>query len=69
MLNASPDPVLFTIHEGEARQWRRAIDTSIADAAAIAEPGSEPPLTASDYRVDPHSVVVLLRAKADAPPL
>jgi pullulanase/glycogen debranching enzyme len=69
MLNASPDPVLFTVHEGEPEQWRRVIDTSIADADAIAEPGGEPPLAAPDYRVDPHSVVVLLRAGAEAPPV
>jgi isoamylase len=63
MLNASPDPVLFTIHEADPGEWRRAIDTSLADATAVAEPGSEPPVTAPDYRVNPHSVVVLLRPR------
>jgi isoamylase len=61
MLNASPDPVLFTIHEGEPREWLHAVDTARTDDACFNEPGVEPTVDGREVLVQPRSVVVLLR--------
>ena len=42
------------------RRWHRAVDTSLASPNDIAEPGAEPAIADSTYRVNSHSVVVLL---------
>jgi isoamylase len=66
MLNASPDPVLFRVHEGEPGEWRRAVDTA-SDRDAILPSGSELPVAERNYLVHPRSVVVLLRDRAEDP--
>jgi glycogen operon protein len=59
MVNASPREVGFrSIPAGVA--WRLAVDTGAGERLEIREPGSEPVVAGGEYRVLPHSVVVLL---------
>jgi isoamylase len=61
MINAYWEELTFTVQEGEAGQWLRVVDTSLASPADIAGPGGEAPLTSLEYRVGARSVVVLRR--------
>jgi isoamylase len=63
MLNASPEPLAFTIHEGRVGEWLRAVDTGRASPDDIREPGRELPVRGMRYLVGPRSVVVLLRKR------
>jgi isoamylase len=62
MINAYWEDLAFAIQEGEARQWRRVIDTSLESPADFCEPGEEIRLTSADYIVGARSVVVLTRS-------
>lgn len=59
--NAYWEPLSFAIQEGQAGDWRRAIDTSFATPNDIMEPNTEPLLPTLSYTVAPRSIVVLLR--------
>jgi isoamylase len=61
MINAYWEALRFHVQEGEAREWRRVIDTSRPSPEDIVEPGSETPLASLDYDVAPRSIVVLER--------
>jgi len=59
MINAHHEPLRFRIQEGEAVNWRRVLDTSLAAHETMAEFGEEPPLASLDYEVAERSIVVL----------
>jgi glycogen operon protein len=61
MINAYWTDLTFTVQEGEARQWRRVIDTSLASPEDFCEPGEEVRLISPDYVVKARSIVVLMR--------
>ncbi|HEX6288469.1 MAG TPA: isoamylase [Herpetosiphonaceae bacterium] len=61
MINAYWEPLVFTIQEGHAHEWRRVVDTLLPSPDDIASAGEEQPLTDQCYTVGPRSVVVLLR--------
>ncbi|MGE5294425.1 MAG: glycogen debranching protein [Solirubrobacterales bacterium] len=61
MVNAYWEPVQFHIQEGDARDWKRIVDTSRTSPEDIIEPGSEQPIESLEYEVGPRSVVVLER--------
>jgi isoamylase len=61
MINAGKEDLLFTIQEGEAREWLRVADTSEPSPLDINEPGRETTLTGLEYPVKARSVVVLRR--------
>lgn len=61
MINAYWEELTFTVQEGEAGQWLRVVDTSLASPADIAEPGGEAPLTSLEYQVGARTVVILRR--------
>ncbi len=61
MLNAYWEPLTFelpTVPSGQ--QWHRVVDTALPSPDDMAEPGSEPPVAESTYRVEARSVVILL---------
>jgi glycogen operon protein len=61
MLNMSGQDLEFEIPPVPGRGWWRAVDTSLAAPEDIAEPGHEIELKPADpYRVNGHSVVVLI---------
>ncbi|HZY60314.1 MAG TPA: isoamylase [Candidatus Binataceae bacterium] len=62
MVNAYWENLDFTVQEGQAGEWKRVVDTSLASPFDFAAPGSEPTLTSMVYTVKARSVVVLLRA-------
>ena len=62
MINGGVEEKAFTIHAGNASQWRRVIDTSRKSPHDIREPGQEAAIRSPQYRVRARSVVVLLRA-------
>jgi isoamylase len=61
MLNASPMPITFTIHEGAPSAWLRVVDTALPSPRDISEAGEEVTLRSARYVVQPRSVVVLRR--------
>ena len=61
MINASSDPLVFELQEGDAACWRRVIDTSRSSPDDARASGDEVPVTSIDYTVDAHTVVVLVR--------
>jgi len=61
MLNAYWEPLTFELPLLPAGQrWRRVVDTALPSPYDIAEPGAEPPVAESSYRVEARSVVILL---------
>jgi isoamylase len=62
MVNAYWENLDFTVQEGQAGEWKRVVDTSLASPFDFAAPGSEPTLNSMVYTVKARSVVVLLRA-------
>jgi isoamylase len=68
MINAHGEQKEFVVQEGEAAQWRRAIDTSRPSPEDILESGAEPVLNNLNYKVGARSLVVLRKpAKRGAP--
>jgi isoamylase len=61
MINAYREALTFTIQEGQANDWRVAVDTSRSSPNDILVPGSEPAISSLTYDVQPRSIVVLLR--------
>ena len=61
MINAYWEALSFTVQEGQASDWRVAVDTSRQSPNDIFAPGTEPPITSPIYNVQPRSIVVLLR--------
>jgi glycogen operon protein len=59
MINAWDEPIDFTIQE--KGEWTRAVDTAMASPDDIAEDLIGEPISSTEYRVEAHSVVVLLR--------
>ncbi len=64
MVNAGATSVPFTIAEGAATQWWRAVDTGLEVPDDVAEAGQEPPLGSSIYPLAAHSVAVLVRGRS-----
>jgi isoamylase len=58
IVNNCPESLDFTVQEGEARDWRRAVDTSLPSPSDVDVGVPVPSLI---YRMAPHSVVVLVR--------
>jgi isoamylase len=63
MLNSYWEQLAFTVQQGAANQWRRVIDTSIAEPDDFRQ-GADEPLPSLDYRVAPRSIVVLVRDRS-----
>ena len=63
MFNAYWEDLVFTVQEGQARQWRRVIDTALDSPAHFCGPGAEMPLTSAAYLVRRRSVVALIRPR------
>jgi isoamylase len=61
MINAYWEPLDFAIQEGAPGTWSRVVDTSLASADDIAEPGGGAMVPGTSYRVGPRSVVVLTK--------
>ena len=61
MINAYWEDLLFTIQEGQAGDWRRVVDTSLASPDDIHEPYRQAPLVARQNLVKARSIVVLRR--------
>jgi glycogen operon protein len=61
MLNMSGQDLEFRLPPAGSREWRRAVDTSLPAPEDIAQPGDEIEIKPADqYRVNSHSVVILL---------
>jgi hypothetical protein len=52
----------FTVQEGQAAEWNRVVDTSLASPSDFSASDTEPRLASTVYRVKSSSIVVLLRA-------
>ncbi|MBX3463973.1 MAG: glycogen-debranching protein [Planctomycetes bacterium] len=63
MVNGHGEDRAFTVQQGAAPDWRRVVDTALPSPLDICEPGAEPPLESTAYRVGAHSVVVLRRQR------
>jgi glycogen operon protein len=63
MLNMEATGLDFALPTVAGQQWYRAVDTALPSPADIVEPGNEPLVAAPVYRVQSHSVAVLI-AKA-----
>ena len=61
MINAWREPLAFEIRKGLAGEWRRVLDTSLDSPDDFTEPGLEPGVPGTTYRVADRSVVVLMR--------
>jgi isoamylase len=61
MINAYWENLDFVVQEGQATEWRRVVDTSLASPFDFAAPGTEPKLASLSYPVKARSVVVLIR--------
>jgi hypothetical protein len=61
MINAFWEDLAFTIQEGQAGEWRRVADTSLASPDDIAEAGKGYPISSLQYLVKARSIVVLER--------
>jgi glycogen operon protein len=62
MINAYWENLDFVVQEGQAGEWKRVVDTSLASPFDFAAPGTESRLTSPSYRVKARSIVVLLRS-------
>jgi glycogen operon protein len=60
MINAYWEPLDFTVQEGGAGEWSRAVDTFLPSPLDVGEPT---PLSDVRYSVGPRSVVVLVRGE------
>ncbi len=67
MVNGYWEPLVFTIQEGTAGEWSRVIDTSRPSPDDFREAGSEAAMSSVEYRVEPRSIVVLIRAHGTSP--
>jgi glycogen operon protein len=67
MVNAGPEDVVFSVHEGPAADWRRAIDTGRPSPEDIVSVDEAPGLDSGDYVVRGRSVVVLVRRHGTHP--
>lgn len=61
MLNAYWGPLTFAVQEGEAKEWKRIVDTYLPDPDDVVDPETTSALSSSDYAVQPRSIVVLAR--------
>jgi glycogen operon protein len=61
MINAYWQPLSFAIQEGEARDWKRIVDTARATPEDIVDAAAGARLSTPTYTVEPRSVVVLAR--------
>ncbi|MGO9532208.1 MAG: glycogen debranching protein [Syntrophobacteraceae bacterium] len=61
MINAYWEDLAFTIQEGQADEWRRVADTSLASPDDVAEAGKGYPISSLQYLVKARSIVVLER--------
>jgi glycogen operon protein len=59
MINGHWEDHTFTLPNGSASGWRRVIDTALPSPQDIIEPGKEPQLEDTKYKVRARSVVVL----------
>jgi glycogen operon protein len=62
MINSYWESLDFTVQEGQAGEWKRVVDTSLASPFDFAAPGTEPKLTSATYTVNARSMAVLLRS-------
>lgn len=60
MLNMETQDLDFAIPPVAGRHWHRAADTGLPAPADLAAPGAEPPVAGDRYRVQAHSVAVLI---------
>lgn len=65
MVNASSQALTFTLQDGEARDWKRVIDTSLESPDDFCETGRETPLTEQTYGLSPRSMTVFLRSQPE----
>jgi glycogen operon protein len=65
MINAYWESLVFTIQEGASSEWKRVIDTSAPSPDDFYEARAETPVRSLQYRVQPRSIVVLIRHTAD----
>ena len=61
MLNAYWELLTFTIQEGEAKEWKRIVDTCLPGPDDFVEPETASRLSSLDHVVQPRSMVVLIR--------
>ncbi|MGH8094102.1 MAG: glycogen debranching protein [Chthoniobacterales bacterium] len=61
MVNASAQALTFIIQDGEAKAWKRVIDTSLESPDDFRETGSEVALQSQSYEVKPRGVAVFIR--------
>ena len=61
MINAYWDALSFTVQEGQASDWRVAVDTSGQSPNDVFAPGTEPAIASLTHTVRARSIVVLLR--------
>jgi glycogen operon protein len=63
MINTWWEPLDFVVQEGRAQQWRRVVDTSLQSPQDIADRGLEAAIPSLTCRVQPRSIVVLIRRR------
>jgi len=63
MINGGEADLDFSVQDGRAGEWLRAVDTSLSSPEDVSEPGREPRLASLQYRVGSRSVVVLRRLR------
>ncbi len=64
MINAWNEALDFTIQDGVSEEWRRVVDTGLESPRDIATELDGEPIPSLEYRVGPHSVVVLVRPRS-----
>jgi isoamylase len=62
MINAFWEDLIFVVQEGQAKEWRRVVDTSLPGPSDFCEPGAAKALTSLSCRVKARSIVVLVRS-------
>lgn len=62
MMNSYWEPLVFTIQEGTPAEWRLVVNTYLDSPDDIADPAPASTLSCSEYLVQPHSIVVLVRS-------
>ena len=65
MINCYRQDLVFSVAEGEAHEWFRAVDTSSESPDDILEPERQKPLPSLHYTVRARSVVVLVRRSTE----
>jgi len=60
MLNMSWEALEFEVPVVKSRSWFRAADTGLPSPNDAAEVGEEEPVVSATYRVEPHSVAILV---------